>query len=203
MLDVPAILTHDLRLPDLPAGAGAETAVKPTPVLRTDRLVLKQPHLGDAPAVARAYATDADVTRYLGWEPHGSMDDTHVFFRDLLRRQRSGAAWAWLVTDADGGAVLGMVELTRRQGEWRAGGVLAKERWRRGFMSEALAPILDWARDEQGVRRVHAMVDVENAAGCGFLESVGFGRGERLEAHAVRPALGDAPRDSWRFDRDT
>src|SRR5262249_10452963 len=45
----------------------------------TSRLVLRKPTLADAEAVFVRYASDPEVTRYLGWPRHQSVDDTRAF----------------------------------------------------------------------------------------------------------------------------
>lgn len=42
----------------------------------TARYHLRRVELNDAKAIFDSYATDADVTRFLGWKPHRSLADT-------------------------------------------------------------------------------------------------------------------------------
>ena len=43
--------------------------------LETGRLLLRRPRDGDALGVFESYGRDPEVTRYLTWPPHGSLDD--------------------------------------------------------------------------------------------------------------------------------
>ena len=49
--------------------------------VETDRLVLRRPTFVDAPAIFSRYAGDAEVTRYLGWARHASIEHTEAFLR--------------------------------------------------------------------------------------------------------------------------
>jgi RimJ/RimL family protein N-acetyltransferase len=45
----------------------------------TARLVLRRPVAGDAEAIFARYAADADVTRYLSFPRHVSVEETRAF----------------------------------------------------------------------------------------------------------------------------
>src|SRR5262245_20672748 len=48
------------------------------PTLYTDRLLLRRPVLADAEAIF-SYASDPEVTRYVGWPRHRASGDTQAF----------------------------------------------------------------------------------------------------------------------------
>ncbi len=47
--------------------------------IETARLLLRRPHQNDADAIFMRYASDPEVTRYLGWPRHQSVGDTRTF----------------------------------------------------------------------------------------------------------------------------
>lgn len=176
--------------------------MKSSPRLETERLVLRTPHLGDAPAIARSYGADEEVTRYLSWRPHRKLDDTTTFLRDLLRRQRAGESLAWVLTDRESSRLLGMIEANPRDGgAWELGYVLARPHWGAGLMPEAVEAVVGALR-EQGAERIEALTDPDNAASRRCLEKAGFREDGRVEADEVRPNLSPEPRPSLRFVRE-
>ena len=48
--------------------------MRPPEVLETDRLRLRVPTLEDAPEIFLQYAQDPEVTKYLTWRPHQSIE---------------------------------------------------------------------------------------------------------------------------------
>jgi RimJ/RimL family protein N-acetyltransferase len=49
--------------------------------IETTRLLLVQPQAADAASIFERYASDRDVTRFLGWLRHESVADTQAFLR--------------------------------------------------------------------------------------------------------------------------
>lgn len=53
---------------------------KGTQVIKTKRLTLRKFTLNDAQAMFDTWANDERVTRFLTWEPHGSIETTKYIF---------------------------------------------------------------------------------------------------------------------------
>jgi ribosomal-protein-alanine N-acetyltransferase len=47
--------------------------------IETSRLVLRRPLLRDASVIFERYASDAEVTRFVGWPRHRAVGDTLAF----------------------------------------------------------------------------------------------------------------------------
>ena len=58
--------------------------MNPPDRFETERLLLRLPRRDDAPAMFAAYAQDAEVTRYLTWRPHKSIEETYAIL-DLIQ----------------------------------------------------------------------------------------------------------------------
>src|SRR5262245_33928318 len=106
------------------------------PVLRaperieTERLLIRRPVAGDADAIFRTYASDAEVTRYVGFPRHQRIEETHAFL------EFSNAQWArWpagpylIELRADGMLVGGTGLKFDTPYEAATGYVLAREAW--------------------------------------------------------------------------
>ena len=68
------------------ASGRREVRVRAFEKVETRRLILRKPRLEDAEAIFSRY--DSDVTRFLGWARHESLDTTRAFL------QFSDAEWA-------------------------------------------------------------------------------------------------------------
>ena len=72
------------------------------PRLETERLVLRKITPGDAAAVF-AYASDPEVTRYVLWETHRSVEDSRAFLALTQGKYEAGGEPDWgIVYKGDG-----------------------------------------------------------------------------------------------------
>ena len=78
---------------------------KAPPVVETERLVLMRPEAKDAEAIFERYSSDPDVTKYVGWPTHRSLDQTRMFLSFSDSEWDRWPAGPYLV-HVKGGAVL-------------------------------------------------------------------------------------------------
>jgi RimJ/RimL family protein N-acetyltransferase len=154
----------------------------------TPRMRLVRPRAADAAAIFERYASDAEVTRYLGWPRHQSVADTRAFI------EFSDAEWArWpagpYLARLEDGSLVGATGLAFET-PWRAatGYVFARDSWGRGFAGEALAAMSSLA-PALGVRRLYAICHPDHCVSRRVLERGGFAFEGVLRAHAVFPNL--------------
>jgi RimJ/RimL family protein N-acetyltransferase len=169
--------------------------------IETERLVLRRPRPADAGEVFARYASDAEVTRYLGWPQHRTVDATHAFLEFSDAEWQRWPAGPYLIESRDG-RLLGGTGLAFET-PWRAstGYVLAKDAWGRGFATEALAAVVAVA-GELGVRRLYALCHPDHAASRRVLEKCQFVREGLLQRHGLFPNLdADEPCDTLCFAR--
>ena len=150
--------------------------MKAPPLVETPRLVLSTPVATDAEAIFRRYASDDDVTRYLGWPKHRSVADTQGFLAfSAVQWEREGAGPYLIWARADG-QLLGSTGLGLEPGgQAITGYVLATDAWGKGYATEALTAVVDVAADI-GVRRLYALCHPEHRASWRVLEKCGFER---------------------------
>jgi hypothetical protein len=79
--------------------------------LETGRLRLRPPTMVDASRILAEYAQDPEVTRYLTWRPHASVETTRIFLQRCVAAWERGTAFPWVITARADGRVLGMIEL--------------------------------------------------------------------------------------------
>jgi RimJ/RimL family protein N-acetyltransferase len=163
--------------------------------IETARLVLRRPTLADAEAVFERYASDPEVTRWLGWPRHRSLDDTRLYLAWSDAQWRQWPAGPYAIEARADGRLLGgtgfafespirespIRESPIRESETGAsptvattGYVLARDAWGHGYATEALLAMVELA-PALGVRRLVALCHPEHAAServlakCGFL----------------------------------
>lgn len=165
--------------------------------IETPRLVLRRAVLEDAPAIFERYARDPDVTRYLTWRPHESVERTQDFLRRCHDFWESGVAFPWAIVLKGETRPIGMIDLRPRDHRVEIGYVLAHSVWGRGYMTEAARVLVEWALSHPEIFRVWAVCDVENASSVKLLERIGLHREGVLRRWIVHPNISSEPRDCY------
>jgi RimJ/RimL family protein N-acetyltransferase len=173
--------------------------MQPPRTFETSRLILLPPTPADAAAIFAQYAQDPEVTRYLTWQSHESVEVTEGFVRRCVECWKSGAAYPWAIIYKPEGQLIGMIELRLHPPNADIGYALARAYWGQGLMTEAALAVVDWALAQPEVTRVWAICDVENVASARVMQKVGMQRETLLPGELVRPTLGETPRDCWRY----
>ena len=166
-------------------------------------LALRVPRIEDAPALF-SWASDPEVTRYLGFKPHADLEESRAVLRgwekawaELGGRLTPCRALAYLI-EWKGEPVGSLSVLPLRFGD-ELGYALAKKAWGQGVASAAVRGFSDWLL-EHGRPRITATAHVENAASHRVLEKAGFLREGRLRSYFFFPNLGERA-DGYLFAR--
>jgi ribosomal-protein-alanine N-acetyltransferase len=157
--------------------------------IATARLLLRRPRMSDAAAIFERYASDPEVTRYVGWPMHRRVEETRAFVAFSDADWARSPAGAYLILSSESGALLGSTGLAFET-PFRAatGYALAKDAWGRGYATEALAAMVDTAR-ALGVRRLYALCHHGHRASARVLEKSGFSLEGVLRQHSEFPNL--------------
>jgi ribosomal-protein-alanine N-acetyltransferase len=139
--------------------------------------------MSDAAAIFAAYASDAEVTRFLGWPRHRSVHDTRDFLRFSAREWERWPAGPYVILLRTDRRLIGSTGLGFQSRDAAVTGyVLACAEWGQGYATEALAAMVDLAR-AIGVTRLFALCHPDHGPSQHVLEKCGF----VLEPAASRP----------------
>jgi ribosomal-protein-alanine N-acetyltransferase len=159
--------------------------------LETERLLVRPfaPE-SDARAMAEVYC-DPEVMRFI---PGGALADEEAV-RSLLERYEGAQARqgfsSWAVIERRSGRLIGDVGLGifEPTGDVELGYTLARACWGRGYASEGAKAALSAALTPLDVRRIIAVVDLENEASLRVTERIGMTRTEVIEPHGRPHAM--------------
>lgn len=143
---------------------------------------IKTPRLSLRPAdisylhSTHAYAGNIENTKYMMFLPHANEAETAEFLRDAesqwAKEEPERYEFVILLEDVHiGGITLYMME---DRSEAELGWVLHRDYLRKGYATEAAQAVMDFARDELGVRRIFAGCDSENVASYKLMEKLGM-----------------------------
>jgi ribosomal-protein-alanine N-acetyltransferase len=150
--------------------------------IQTPRLVWRRPTSADATEIHARYSTDPEVTRYLGWPRHTSIDQTHLFLTYSNAQWDQWPAGPYLIEGQSGGQLLGATGLAFETPTIASTGyVLAHDAWRQGYATEALNAIVNVA-SELGGCRLYAVCHEGHVSSIHVLQKCGFRLEERLES---------------------
>lgn len=146
------------------------------PRLETPRLILRRLEMRDAPDLFD-YSRDPQVAKHVLWDAQTSVSEARAYVRYMLRRYRAGEPASWGIEEKETGRVVGTIGYMWYQRDNNAcevGYSLARRRWNRGYMTEALAEVLRFSFEELGVHRVEAQHEVENTASGAVMRKCGM-----------------------------
>lgn len=178
----------------------------PTPVLETERLVLRPLRLEDAPAVQRHFAHWNIVRHLVATVPWPYPEDgAQSNVRECLEQRARGEWFFWALTLRGGNdELIGRLDLRPDAGVGAMRGFwIAQEYWGQGLMTEAadaanayVFQVLDWPF-------IEVTTNAANLASQRIKEKQGFslvrmGRGEYLEGARGR-AFWRLTQEEWRL----
>lgn len=151
---------------------------KKFPVLETERLLLRELHEEDVPALRDIFG-DAEVAYYLADQEGPISDDAElmliIHWANRIYVNGSGIRWAICLKDNPrliGTCGLHLLDAHNQHAE--VGYDLAKAYWRQGIMTEALRPVLRYGFDTLKLHRLEANVTQGNTASAKTLLKMGF-----------------------------
>ena len=147
-----------------------------TPVLTTDRLVLRPLTPGDAPALFSIFS-DPDVVRYWSAEPWTDISFAETAIARALEGYRDESDIRFAIELAATAQLIGTVNLHHffnQNNRCELGYALGSAHWGKGYAYEALGAALEHGFREVGLNRVEADIDPRNAASARLLEKLGF-----------------------------
>lgn len=182
--------------------AAGRAGAFPPAEIRTRRLRLRRPSVRDARTIFESYATDEQVTRYLAWRPHRSVDDTREFLSQQETAWETGIGHrSWVIERAGDGRLLGMIGADVGPRGVNVGYVLARAYWGQGYMTEALRAVCDAALADPSIHRVSAFCDVDNGASARVMQKAGMQYEGTLRRYMRHVNVDPGPRDCHLYAR--
>ena len=173
--------------------------MKAPEIILTERLLLRRAGQEDAPAVFNGYAQDLEVTRYLTWKPNESIQETEQFLSACEELWRAGKDFAYAVTLKENEALVGMFAIHPMHMKIEVGYALARPHWGKGYMTEVLSAVIDWALAQPDIFRVQAFCDIDNLGSARVMEKAGMAREGLLRRYVLHPNISDEPRDAFMY----
>lgn len=147
--------------------------------LETERLFLRKFTLEDAEDMYKGWASDPEVTRFLTWPTHASVEATKKVLASWLPNYSSENYYNWAIEYKQTGRVIGSIAVVRLDDSVDSadmGYCMSRAMWGNGIMPEALKTVIAFLFDEVGLNRIAACHDSRNPKSGRVMEKVGMKR---------------------------
>ncbi|MFY9176756.1 MAG: GNAT family N-acetyltransferase [Caldicoprobacterales bacterium] len=150
---------------------------KGTVTLETHRLILRRFTLEDAEDMFSNWANDSEVTKYLTWWPHDSIDTTREVLSIWINEYSNNTAYNWAIELKETGQIIGsisVVDLCSKDCRCEIGYCISKVYWNKGITTEALKEVIGFLFSQVGINRIQAKHDVLNIGSGKVMQKAGM-----------------------------
>ncbi len=138
---------------------------KGTVALETERFILRRFVASDTEAMFRNWVNDAEVTKYLTWQPHGSIDVTRKISLSDISKYKDLSHYQWAIVSKSLNEPIGGINVVKIDEYCNCLEIayrLGKAWWHQGYASEALSSVIKFLFEQVGANRIAAAHDTRN-----------------------------------------
>lgn len=145
--------------------------------IETERLCLRQLRLEDVYEYYERLFGDADVSRYMLFDPHQDIGESLESLQRKLERYEEGPYYCWGVTTKEDDTLMGLIELLRFDETEESCSfvyMLGCDYWNQGYGTEMLRAVIRFAFEELGIERIVADHMTRNPASGAVMRKAGM-----------------------------
>lgn len=173
------------------------------PTFQTQRLILKEVQISDLPSYKKYFVNYAVISQLSGSVPWPYPEDgVEWFFNNVIQPKQGKDRWVWGVHLKDNpNALIGVVDLWRHGIPEHRGFWLGEEFWGKGYMTEAVEPITEYAFTTLGFDELIFSNALGNTKSRRVKEKAGATMIEIRPCSFVDPTLTQA--EIWQLKKET
>jgi ribosomal-protein-alanine N-acetyltransferase len=136
------------------------------PVLESERLILRRLYKKDAKDIFE-FAKDPEMTKYVVWDYHKTIDDTYNFLNTAFDSYKKGDVAPWAIVSKEDMKVIGTIDYhwwNTKYNLAEMGYALGKNYWNKGYTTEAVREIIKFGFDRMQLNRIQAKCEIDNVA---------------------------------------
>lgn len=165
------------------------------PTLETGRLRIRWLTATDVPALFAVFS-DPEVVKYWSRPAMRDQEEAAGLLAEIHALFAEGSLYQWGIAVKADDRVIGTCTLAGVSAEHRRaeiGFALGRAWWGKGYATEAIGALLDFAFETLGLRRIEADVDPQNQRSARCIEQFGFQReGYARERYLIDDAVFDS-----------
>lgn len=145
--------------------------------IETRRMILRRFKIEDAEDMYHNWASDPEVTRFLTWPVHASVDATRNLLSQWVLHYEDGGYFSWAMELKETGEAIGSISVVKLNEETEAADIgycMSRAYWGQGLMAEALSAVIEYLFDVVGLNRIAACHDVNNPRSGRVMDKAGM-----------------------------
>ncbi|WP_301108081.1 GNAT family protein [Sporosarcina sp.] len=146
------------------------------PELETERLLLRKITSADTADIF-SYSSNENVSKYVTWGKHQSIEDTEKFIDFILKGYEYFNKALWGIVLKDTGQLIGTIDfvsMNKNHQSAEIGYVLSEPFWGKGITTEAAKRIIEFGFTELELERIQARCIAENTGSHKVMEKSGM-----------------------------
>lgn len=148
-----------------------------TKTIETQRLILRQFCMEDAEQMYHNWASDSQVTIFLTWPTHASVEVTKSVLENWVKEYDKPEIYQWCIATKEKNepiGSIGVVGCDEKTAAMEIGYCISRAYWQQGITSEAMAAVMKYLIEEVGVARIEAKHDANNPNSGKVMEKCGL-----------------------------
>lgn len=147
-----------------------------TKTIETMRLTLRRLELTDAEMMFRNWTSDDNVTRFLRWDAHKTIEATKNMIQQWVNSYQEDSTYYWGMYLKDGEMIgsIGITITSEYDFKGELGDKIGSRWWNQGYTSEAARAVIDYMFRNTDIERMDAFSSVENPASGKVMEKAGM-----------------------------
>lgn len=162
---------------DLPSLKAAFLAIRNDLLLdelSTERLVLRKLVIGDANSIFNNWANDPEVTKYMTWNAHKSVEDTKQILDIWLNEYKEPKTIRYGIVLKENNELIGAIDVVDYiDNNPEIGYCLSRKYWNKGYMTEACKAVVEYLF-AVGYKTILIEADERNIGSNRVIDKVGF-----------------------------
>jgi ribosomal-protein-alanine N-acetyltransferase len=146
------------------------------PTLYTERLILRKLRLEDAEDVFE-YASNPEVSKYVPWETHKSIEDSISFINSVLANYDKKEVSDWGIVYKENNKLIGTCGYflwVPKHSRAEIGYAIGRKYWGKGLMTEAVKEVIRFGFERMNLNRIQATCFPENIGSYRVMEKAGM-----------------------------
>ncbi|HEX2952943.1 MAG TPA: GNAT family N-acetyltransferase [Bacillota bacterium] len=147
-----------------------------TPILESERIVLRPLSLNDAEHIFKSWTSDPEVAKFMIWDQHQRVDDTIEWLKIEEENVDSEEHYTWGFVLKETGELFGSggIGFNQEHDCFEMGYNIMKKYWGQGLTTEAGEVILDFAIHTLGEKKLFCRHAVDNIGSKKVMLKLGF-----------------------------
>ena len=147
-----------------------------TPMLETERPLLRPFCIEDTQTVFECWESDPDVAKYMFWSSHNDIEKTKAWISFELAQISKDDWYRFAIVLKETKELIG-TSLIYYENEvkcWEVSYNLGRKYWRKGYITEAMREVIKFAQRELHLKEIVGRYAKENSASGNVMNKLGF-----------------------------